>query len=187
MVDLALIAYSFAGALCVAIAIVLVTNRATWLPIVGRIVSAISGDWRASLERARAQKARRERLYGYADITSSMAGAGEASAFRSGATGEATSADDLRRGQQHQVAADFDSENASDRESIILRQLARAELIAMLAVQRKDDGSYMWSSNEIKKFVPGSDGPIGEIVATIRGKKEGPPAGAPLRRPANGW
>lgn len=67
MVDLALIAYSMVGAICVALAIVLVTNRAAWLPIIGRVVSIISGDWRASLERARLQKAQRERLYGYAE------------------------------------------------------------------------------------------------------------------------
>lgn len=111
----------------------------------------------------------------------------DADDIRIGATGDATEAGVVVRGQQHQAAAEFDSENASEREALTLRQLAKTELIVLLAVQRKDDGGYVWSSNEIKKFVPGADGPIGEVIATVRGKKETPPAGAPLRRPVNGW
>ncbi len=61
----------FVGTLCVGVSIALWVNRAAWLPLAGRIVSIISGDWRASLERARLQKAARERLYGYADMSSS--------------------------------------------------------------------------------------------------------------------
>lgn len=106
---------------------------------------------------------------------------------RSSADGAAGDADDLRRAQPHQLNDDFDDENAAGREAIVLRQLTKTELIVMLAVQRKDDGSYLWSSNDIKKFVPGTDGPIGEIIANVRGKKETPPPPTSLHRPVNGW
>lgn len=105
---------------------------------------------------------------------------------RSGAWGAANDAEDLVRGHMHQVNDGFDTESASPDESFVLRQLPRTELIVMLAVQRKEDGSYLWSSNEIKKFVPGTDGPIGEIIATVRGKKPVEPPARSIRRGASG-
>lgn len=112
---------------------------------------------------------------------------GDADDIRSGAWGDADDACDLLRGHTHQVNDENETETAADREPLILRQLSKTDLIVMLAVQRKDDGSYLWSSNDIKKFVPGTDGPIGEIIATVRGRKEAPAPGAPLKRPVNGW
>lgn len=105
---------------------------------------------------------------------------------RSGAWGAAGDAADLRRGHTHQVNDGIDTENAADQESFLLRQLPKTELIVMLAVQRKEDGSYLWSSNDIKKFVPGTDGPIGEIISTVRGKKPAEPPARSIRRGAGG-
>lgn len=110
----------------------------------------------------------------------------EADDARSAAQGAASDAAIVERPQTHQVNDGFDDETASP-QSLVLRQLPRTELIVMLAVQRKDDGSYLWSSNEIKKFVPGTDGSIGEIIATVRGKKPVEPPPANVRRPMSGW
>lgn len=122
-----------------------------------------------------------------ADMSSDDLGEGAADAARSGAWGAAGDAAIVERAQQHQVNDDSDSENAAEQESFVLRQLARTELIVMLAIQRKEDGSYLWSSNDIKKFVPGADGPIGEAIATVRGKKETPPPARSIARPPDGW
>lgn len=121
-----------------------------------------------------------------ADTMSTPADAGDAADNRSGALSAASAAGDLERGHMHQANDDLDTKNASPDESFILRQLPRTELIVMLAVQRKEDGSYLWSSNEIKKFVPGTDGPIGEIIATVRGKKLVEAPARSIRRNASG-
>lgn len=112
--------------------------------------------------------------------------ASDAGEIRSGANADAGDADDLRRGHMHQVNGENDTENAAEDNPIHLRQLAKTDLIVMLAVQRKEDGSYLWSSNEIKKFVPGTDGPIGEIIATVRGKKPAEPPARSIRKSASG-
>jgi hypothetical protein len=121
-----------------------------------------------------------------ADMSSGEAGTNDAVDNRSGARGAASDAGNLMRRHTHQVNDENDIENASPAESLVLRQLPRTELIVMLAVQRKDDGSYLWSSNEIKKFVPGTDGPIGEIIATVRGKKPADPPARSIRKGING-
>lgn len=68
-----------------------------------------------------------------------------------------------------------------------LRQLSKEDLIILLAVQRNDEGGYRYSSNQITAFVGGAAAPIKATIAAVRGKKETPPVGAPLKRPANGW
>lgn len=103
-----------------------------------------------------------------------------------GAWGGAADAGDLVRGQQHQVNDSFDDENALEREPLVLRQLPKTDLIVLLAVQRKDDGSYLWSANDITKFYPGADAPIKNIIATVRGKKTAEPAARSIRKGANG-
>jgi hypothetical protein len=117
---------------------------------------------------------------------SRLADLNDASDACSGANGNVGDAAIVERGQQHQEASDVASENASERASIVLRQLPKVELITMLAVQRKDDGSYLWSSNDIKKFVPGADGPIGEVIATVRGKRTPDPPARSIRKSASG-
>ena len=126
------------------------------------------------------------RHYVIVRITSSDDRTGDAAEARTGADGDAGDAAILVRGQQHQVNDEVDDENASAPASLVLRQLPKTELIILLAVQRKDDGSYLWSANDIKKFIPGADGPIGEVIATVRGKKPAEPAARSIRKNANG-
>jgi hypothetical protein len=118
---------------------------------------------------------------------SRLADLNDAGNARSGAQGDAGDAAIVVRGHTHQESNERSTENAAERASIVLRQLEKTELITMLAVQRKENGEYVWSSNEIKKFVPGTDGPIGDIIATVRGKKENPAPAKNLQRPVNGW
>ncbi len=120
------------------------------------------------------------------EIMSRIADLGDAGDARSGANGDAGGAGTPMLPHRHQLNDDHGSENASAYASITLRQLPKVELITMLAVQRKDDGSYLWSSNEIKKFVPGADGPIGDVIATVRGKRTPDPPTRSIRRAASG-
>lgn len=64
MVDMNLILYSAIGAAILAAIALIGSNWST-------IASLFSGEWARSLERARQQKAARERLYGYAPVNTS--------------------------------------------------------------------------------------------------------------------
>lgn len=90
------------------------------------------------------------------------------------------------RGQQHQAEPQEPGENEPGEKSFA-RQLAREELIVMLAVQRKDNGDYLFSANEITKFVGGAAAPVKNTIANVRGRKEVPPPAKSLTRPVNGW
>ena len=183
MIDLAFIGYCLIATLGTGAAIVLVVNRDVWLPAVGRMVSIISGGWHTSVERARAQKARREQAYGYADYVEDEAVLGQ---FRTSSSGGSAGSSDPVLVQQNQVEPQEPGENEPLRESFT-RQLAKEELIILLAIQRNANGDYIWSANQITSFVGGAAAPIKATVATVRGKKETPAPGAPLRRPVNGW
>lgn len=183
MVDLALLAYSGIAALCVMIAIILVTNHGAWLPIVARLVSTITAGWQSSVEQAKAQKARRERLYGYTDM-SSYAPVREQ--FGTGSPGGSSGSDDPVLGQQHQLEPAEPGDGEPAPESLV-RQLDKEELIIVLAVQRNADGGYLYSANQITTFVGGAAAPIKATIATVRGKRETPSPVKSLQRPINGW
>lgn len=183
MVDLALIAYSCIAALCVAMTIVLVTNRDAWLPIVARLVSRVMDSWQSSVERAKAQKARRDRLYGYTDMSSyELVREQFGTSSRTGSTGSG----DPVLAQQHQPEPVEPGESEPARESFA-RQLEKEELIILLAVQRSADGGYLYSANQITTFVGGAAAPIKATIANVRGKREAPAPVKSLHRPINGW
>lgn len=172
MVDFQLIGQTAIG---VGILALIAIVGANW----SAIVSTVSAWWGASLDRARQQKAARDRLYGYA-AEPVLADP------RTSSWGGSPSSGDLVPGQQHQVEPQ-EPDNGEPDEKWTARQLAREELIITLAVQRKENGDYLWSANQITAFVGGAAAPIKSTIANVRGKKEVPPPGAPLRRPANGW
>lgn len=82
----------------------------------------------------------------------------------------------------HQAEPDFDTDSEAERESFVLRQLTRNELIVMLATQKKDNGGYLFSSNQIKDFVGGRAADVGQTIAAVRGKKEAPKPARSIRR-----
>ena len=176
MVDFQFLAYTGIG---VAILAMIAIIGANW----SIIVSIVSGGWRASLERARQQKAARERLYGYADMSSDELVLGR---FGTSSNSGSTGSRDLVPGQQHQAEPQEPGEDEPTEKSFA-RQLAREELIITLAVQRKENGDYLFSANDITKFVGGAAAPIKNTIANVRGKREAPPASRSVQRPLNGW
>lgn len=100
----------------------------------------------------------------------------------SGSTGSS----DLVLAQQHQVEP-VEPGKSEPGEKSFARQLAREELIITLAVQRKDNGDYLFSANQITAFVGGAAAPVKATIANVRGKKETSPPVKSLHRPANGW
>lgn len=183
MVDLALIGYSAIATLCMAVLIVVVVNRDVWLPAIGRMVSTISRQWQASLDRARAQKARRDALYGWGDMSSPEL---VLSQDRTSSNGGSSGSYDPVLGHQHHAEPGEPDESEPARESFA-RQLEKEELIILLAVQRTTDGAYTYSANQITAFVGGAAAPIKATIANVRGKKETPRPAARIDRPANGW
>lgn len=176
MVDMQFIFQTLIGVAVLAAIALIGSNFAT-------IVSIVSGQWRTSLDRARQQKARRERLYGYADMSSLEPVLDDSrTSSRSGSAGSW----DLVPGQQHQAEPQEPGESEPDEKSFA-RQLAREELIITLAVQRKDNGDYLFSANDITKFVGGAAAPVKATIANVRGKRETPPASRSVQRPLNGW
>ncbi len=113
-----------------------------------------------------------------------MAGSGAAGTGSEAGSADSGIAVPLHR---NQAEPDFDAESEPERESVVLRQLPRTELIVMLAIQNKDDGNYLFSANEIKQFVGGRAADVGEIIAGVRGKKQAEPPARSVQRPTNGW
>jgi len=98
----------------------------------------------------------------------------------------------------HQVEPSEPAENkpaSEPNELTVNAHLSRPDLIALLAVQKNDDGSYRFSSNQITGFVGGTAAEVKKQIADIREKPApvAPPApdasarGKSLRRPAEGW
>jgi hypothetical protein len=168
MVDLQLIGYTAIGVAILA-AIALIGSH------FNAIVSTVSGEWNRTIERARRQKASRERLYGYA--AEPVLGSNRTSSD-AGSSGSRYPVP----GQQNQL----EPGEPGDGEPFA-RQLAKEELIILLAVQRNADGGYLYSANQITTFVGGTAAPIKATIANVRGKKEQPAPLRSLQRPMNGW
>jgi hypothetical protein len=150
------------------------------------IVSIVSSQWRDSVERAREQKAARERLYGYVDYVDDDDPEPVRYSSRTGSEGGSTGSGDLVRGHLYQVEPD----SAPVREPVAsLRNLTRLEEIALLSVQRNDDGSYRHSANKIVDIMGGTAAEVKAQVATIRATKAAQEDSVPnrLKRPVNGW
>lgn len=67
--------------------------------------------------------------------------------------------------------------------------LSRLELLTLLAVQKDDDGEYLYSANKIADLVGGARQKTLDQINEARGlKKDEPPrANNRLSRPENGW
>jgi hypothetical protein len=93
------------------------------------------------------------------------------------------------RAQSHQLEPDSSLlyEPVPDLPS--LHRMSRAEEIAMLTVQRNDDGGYRHSANKIAELMGGTAADVKGQVAAIRGpaKPAEPPASARVVRPVDGW
>lgn len=88
----------------------------------------------------------------------------------------------------HQPELEEPDENEPAPEPVYLRQLPRVHLIVLLAVQRKEEGSYLFSANEITSFVGGTAAPVKKLIAEVRAEKqEEPKQPGRVDRPANGW
>lgn len=73
-------------------------------------------------------------------------------------------------------------------EPLVLHNLSRAALIALLSVQKNDSNGWRFSKNQIASFVGGTKAEILKEIDLYRG----PPPAAPrpatrADRPANGW
>lgn len=171
MVDMQLLIYAAIGTGVLA-ALALIGSHAD------RIIAALTAQWAIAIAHGRAQKARRERAYGYV-LSSDEA---VLDPFGTGSVaGSAGSGEPVLRQQNQSEPAEPDAHEPA------LRQLGKEELIILLAVQRNEDGAYRYSANQITAFVGGAAAPIKETIATVRGRKEAPKPGAPLKRPVNGW
>lgn len=93
------------------------------------------------------------------------------------------------RSQQHQAEPIEPVENEPVREPLQLNRLSRAAEIALLAVQRNEDGSYRHSANAITQFVGGTAADVKRQIAEIRATKpeEPPKPESRIDRPARGW
>lgn len=89
---------------------------------------------------------------------------------------------------QPQLEPDSLSVREPAREPASLRNLSRAEEIALLTVQRNDDGSYRHSANKIAELMGGTAADVKAQVAAIRGPAKPPakPTGH-VARPPEGW
>jgi hypothetical protein len=74
------------------------------------------------------------------------------------------------------------------REPVILHNLSRSALIALLSVQRNEHNGYRFSKNQIAAFVGGTKADVLKEIDLYRVQKQAtPPAPARVDRPANGW
>lgn len=105
--------------------------------------------------------------------------------FRTSSSGGFAGSGDPVLAQQNQAELQEPDENEPPREPFA-RQLAKEELIILLAVQRNSEGGYLYSANQITSFVGGAAAPIKAIIATVRGTSK-PILGTAIKRPVNGW
>lgn len=98
------------------------------------------------------------------------------------------------RWQQNQPEPAEPAQIEPGEEKPSLYRLTRQEEIAILAVQRNEDGSYRHSANAITTFVGGTAADVKRQIAEIRDPQLATPVeaqpqshGKRLDRPANGW
>ena len=183
MVDLALLGYSAVAALCVAIAIVLITNRVAWWPVVWRIVSSVSGRWHESLERARAQKTVRERLYGYVDLSQRQRQgdyqqrkfAQSVNRFSPSRPEDAWYAGDnhMSSAAESPVSADLipvSGTGIGRNTAADLVSLTEGQIVEALARRKDARGKYIYSGKKIYALVGGNYNEFVAKVQRIRGE-----------------
>lgn len=102
--------------------------------------------------------------------------------------GGSTGSSDPVRGLLNQIEPLEPADSEPEREPIILHNLSRASLIAVLAVQRKEDGGgYRFSANQIAAFIGGTKSDILREIAQYRDPPPAPRPAARTERPASGW
>lgn len=173
MVDMNLLIYTVVGALILALIALIGSNSST-------IVSIVSGEWGRSIERARIQKERRERVYGYADVTSSGGSNG-------GYADASTGADDLVPRQQHQSALELVPSFEALKTYLTNHTLTDDEAIEMLALARRSSGDDLLSANKIRDIVGGNEGKVKAHVAAFRKPRPKAPHATRIDRPVSGW
>lgn len=95
--------------------------------------------------------------------------------------------DEPVRGLPYQQNENVPDNHAPPAEPIILHNLSRAGIIALLAVQKDDSGKPRFSKNQIVDLVGGTRA---DVLKEIDQYRTPPPAPAPQTRadrPANGW
>lgn len=136
------------------------------------IVSIVSGQWSQSIERARQQKAVRDRLYGYSIAPGGIG-------IEPAVSGSVLPA----------LAAEYTGT------SIPVGEItSRADVLDTLA-RVKVDGKYLFTGNKLADLFTGtayaaSRNTILDEIAAIRNPEKAAVVhrpGAPLKRPANGW
>lgn len=92
------------------------------------------------------------------------------------------------RAHQYQEQTGAAAENAPSPAPVSSR-MSKPALIALLAVQRDDDGKYRFSANQIAGFVGGTHADVKGQIAAIRATKDpaAKVAANRLERPASGW
>lgn len=101
-------------------------------------------------------------------------------------TGSTGSSDPVRW-HQNQVEPIEPAPREPDREPIILHNLSRSALIALLAVQKNDDNGYRFSKNQIAAFVGGTKADVLREIDQYRQPSPIPKPSGHIERPANGW
>jgi len=102
--------------------------------------------------------------------------------------GGSTGSSDPVPGLLNQVEPVEPAEFEPVREPVILHNLSRAALIAVLAVQKNESNGYRFSKNQIAAFIGGTKA---DILKEIDLYRDPQPAKRPMPtrvdRPANGW
>jgi hypothetical protein len=144
------------------------------------LVSIVSSQWRHSIERARAQKARRDRLYGYADITSTNTEPAMNQRFGSGFAVPVP-------GQQNQEFQNQFVDFEDVKTFLAEHNLSDEQVVITLALIRRANGDELLSANKIRDIAGGADGAIKPIVAAHRKPRPKSRPQARIARPPGGW
>lgn len=93
------------------------------------------------------------------------------------------------RAHRYQVEPEELNENEPPREPLILHNLSRASLIAMLAVQQDEKGNYRFSKNQIVELVGGTRKVVLSEIDEYRATTAAPVKRQmqPMQRPTEGW
>ena len=171
MVDFQFLGYTVIGAAILAAIALIGSHFST-------IVSIISRHWRASIERARQQKAQRERLYGWSYVEHEAVLEQHGTGF-DGGFGQ----------NENAVLGEQNQENrnqfANIQDFLSSHNLTDEQAITILALMRRPNGDVFLSANKIRDTVGGADKDVKDHVAALRPKP--PQPRLPLKRPANGW
>lgn len=174
MVDATFLIETAIGVAILALIALIGSNFATIVSIVSHIKQRMA-------EEGEARRAYRQRVYGYAHMSSK--------AVSSARTIIEPREPDIRTPDANHLEPEEPAVREPAREPINLRQLPKQDLIVLLAVQRDEEEKYIYSSNDITKFVGGTAADVKALIAAVRAEKPIEQAArlGHLPRPANGW